>query len=144
MHPREFLKQLDDGQIVAAIARAERATSGEIRVYISHRKRKDALAAAQMRFDKLGMRNTKHRNAVLIYMIPRTRSFAIVGDSGVHEKCGDLFWKEAAGELGVNLRSRTMTEALVRVVEKAGSLLARHFPADPEARNELSNELLHD
>jgi len=142
MKPGEFLQQLDDAQLVAAIASAERDTSGEIRVFISHRRRKDALAAAQMRFDKLGMRNTKYRNAVLIYLVPRTRSFAIVGDAGIHEKCGESFWKETSAELGENLRALPLTEALVAAVKKVGNLLARHFPADPDNRNELSNEIL--
>ena len=144
MHPKDFLQQLDDKQLVDAIAGAERGTSGEIRVYISHRRRTDALAAAQLRFDQLGMRNTRHRNAVLIYIVPRSRAFAIVGDAGVHEKCGDSFWKEVTSELGENLRSLTRTEALVRAVQKIGRLLAEHFPADPDARDELSNEILHD
>jgi len=144
MKPGEFLQQLDDAQLVAAIASAERATSGEIRVFISHRRRKDALAAAQMRFDKLGMRNTKYRNAVLIYLAPRTRSFAIVGDAGIHEKCGESFWKETSAELGENLRSLPLTEALVAAVKKVGNLLGRHFPADSDNRNELSNEIFHD
>ena len=144
MHPKDFLQQLDDKQLVDAIAAAERATSGEIRVYISHRRRKDALAAAQLRFDQLGMRNTSHRNAVLIFIVPRSRSFAIVGDAGVHEKCGDSFWKEVTAELGENLRSLAQTEALIRAIQKIGALLAEHFPADPEARNELSNDILHD
>jgi len=144
MKPEDFLQQIDDQKIVAAIANAERATSGEIRVYVSSRKRKDALAFAQMRFEKLGMQNTKHRNAVLIYIVPLTRSFAIVGDSGVHEKCGESFWKEAAEELGGNLRSLPMTEALIRAVQKIGALLAQYFPPDPEDRNELPDEILHE
>ena len=90
------------------------------------------------------MRNTRHRNAVLIYIVPRTRSFAIVGDSGVHEKCGESFWKETAEELGKNLQSLFMTEALVRTVKKIGTLLAQYFPPDPENRNELPDELLRD
>jgi uncharacterized membrane protein len=144
MKPSDFLQQLDDRQIVDAIAAAENATSGEIRVFISHRRRKDALAAAQTRFDKLGMRNTRHRNAVLIYLVPRSRSFAIVGDAGIHEKCGDSFWNDTAGELGENLRTRSLTEALIRAVQKVGGLLAQHFPADPDNRNELPDEILHD
>jgi uncharacterized membrane protein len=144
MKPADFLLQLDDAQLVAAIADAERATSGEIRIFISHRRRTDALAAAQMRFDKLGMRNTKYRNAVLIYVVPRTRSFAVVGDAGIHEKCGETFWKETTRELGDNLRALPITDALARTVQKVGHLLAEHFPPDPDDVDELSNELFHD
>jgi uncharacterized membrane protein len=86
MKPREFISHLDEARIVAAITEAERNTSGEIRVYVSHKKREDALAAAHFRFRKLRMASTRHRNAVLIYFAPLTHKFAIVGDLGIHEK----------------------------------------------------------
>ena len=144
MHPQDFLKQIDNPRLVAAIAEAERGTSGEIRVYISHKTRIDALAAALACFNRLRMHKTKHRNAVLLYLVPRTRSFAIIGDAGVHEKCGDDFWKQATGELSNDMRSLPMTDALIRTVQKIGKLLAGHFPDDPGAPHELPNEILHD
>ena len=36
------------------------------------------------------------RNGVLIFVAPRSRRFAIIGDQGVHEKCGESFWQELA------------------------------------------------
>src|SRR5437667_12909612 len=99
MKPRDFISQLDEARIVGAIAEAERKSSGEIRVYVSHRKRTDPLAFAQKRFLELGMTNTRHRNAVLIYLVPRTRQFAIVGDRGVHEKGGDAFWRALTSKM---------------------------------------------
>lgn len=144
MHPQDFLKQLDSPKIVAAIAEAERTTSGEIRIYISHKPREDAMVAAQIRFCKLGMHKTKHRNAVLLYLVPRTRSFAIIGDAGIHEKCGDDFWKQTTAELSGDMHSLPMTDALIRTVKKIGELLANHFPTDPDAVNELPNDILHD
>src|SRR6266480_5159330 len=99
MHHKEFVSKLDETRIVKAITGAERKSSGEIRVYVSHRKRTDPLAFAQKRFLELGMTNTRHRNAVLIYLVPRTRQFAIVGDRGVHEKCGDAFWRDVTARM---------------------------------------------
>src|ERR1051325_5829877 len=102
MEAKEVVGQLDEARIIGAIAEAERKTSGEIRVYVSHRRRADPLAYAQKRFLDLGMTRTRHRNAVLIYLVPRTRQFAVVGDQGVHEKCGNAFWQEvAAGMSGL-------------------------------------------
>lgn len=141
MHPNDFLKQLDDKKIVAAIAEAERGTSGEIRVYVSHRPRTDALAWARTRFRKLGMHKTKHRNAVLLYLVPRTRSFAIVGDTAVHEKCGDTFWENVSVQLSEDIRQMPMTDALVRAVQTVGELLAQHFPASRSDTNELPNRI---
>jgi len=144
MHPKDLLKQLDSPKIVAAIAEAECKTSGEIRIYISHKTRTNALIAAQNRFEKLGLFKTRHRNAVLLYLVPRTRSFAIIGDTGVHEKCGDDFWTQASAELSADLRSMPITEALIRTVQKVGELLASHFPSEPGAVDEYPKEILHD
>lgn len=141
MRHKKFIRQLDDDKIVAAIMEAEQRTSGEIRVYVSHRKRTDVLAAAQQRFLKLGMAKTADRNAVLIYLAPRARAFAIIGDAGIHEKCGDDFWKQATGGLSSDLKSKPITDALVVTVRKIGNLLAGHFPAKPGAADELPNQI---
>jgi uncharacterized membrane protein len=39
------------------------------------------------------MQKTRDRNAVLIFVAPRAHKYAVVGDVGVHEKCGEEFWK---------------------------------------------------
>ncbi|PYI85993.1 MAG: hypothetical protein DME26_09790 [Verrucomicrobia bacterium] len=144
MQPEKFNEQLDEAQIVAAIAKAERKTSGEIRVYVSHRKREDVLAAAQRRFRKLGMTKTRRRNAVLIYFAPLTRKFAIWGDLGVHEKCGQDLWNNVAGEIGRLLKQGHFTDAVVTAVKQVGEALAKHFPPAADDRNELSNEIAKD
>jgi len=144
MKPSEFLQQLDDAQLVAAIGEAERRTSGEIRVYISHRNRADALKAAQRRFQKLGMSKTARRNAVLIYLVPRTRSFAIIGDVAVHAQCGTAFWEKVASQLSADLKTLPATAALVAAIQTIGDLLAVHFPPDGDDRDELPNRIEHD
>src|SRR5260221_4923010 len=131
MKPREFITQLDEAKIVAAIAEAERKTSGEIRVYISHKNREDALAAAHNRFLKLGMAKTRHRNAVLIYFAPLTHKFAIVGDTGIHEKCADTFWTRLADAMSEPLKRNLFTEAIIAAIEKVAAKPRKHFPAEP-------------
>ena len=54
----------------------------------------DALPAAQKQFRNLGMQKTKERNAVLIFVAPRARKFAVIGDDGVHQKCGEEYWTQ--------------------------------------------------
>jgi uncharacterized membrane protein len=141
MKPTQFIDQLDDDQIVAAIVAAERKTSGEIRLYVSHRQREDALAAAKARFEKLGMTRTRHRNAVLIYFAPLTHKFAIWGDVGVDKKCGEEFWREIAARMTPLLKSGRFTEAAVLAVQNVGEVLARHFPREPGDKNELPDDV---
>ena len=129
MHPKEFHQQVDEARIVQAIAEVEKRTSGKIHVYVSHRKIEDALAQARRRFRHLGLHGTDHRNAVLIYLAPRTRKFAIIGDTAVHERCGEKLWEAAAETLGQDLKAGDYTAALLGAIRTLGEALAEHFPA---------------
>lgn len=144
MNHQEFINQLDEAKIVTAIVAAENRTSGEIRVYITHHKIADALARARLRFTKLGMEKTRQRNAVLIYLAPHSQQFAVVGDTGVHEKCGDDFWREVAASMEKMLRDGQFTGALLAGVEKVGAVLAAQFPRLPGDTNELSDGIARD
>src|ERR1041385_7682194 len=106
MHHKEFINELDEARVVAAIETAEQKSSGEIRVYVSHKPRHDALAFARRRFAQLGMSQTRHRNAVLIYIVPRTQQFAVIGDIGIHQQCGDAFWREIVAEMTARMKER--------------------------------------
>ena len=141
---KDFLKQLRHDDIVAAIRNAEKKTSGEIRVFISRKNADDAVAAAQIQFEKLGMTKTHHRNGVLIFVAPRARKFAIIGDTAVHQKCGDAFWQALAAEMTGHFKKSEFTSGIVHAVSKAGELLAAHFPPQPGDGNELADEVEHD
>lgn len=144
MSPKEFLGKIDEPRLVSAITDAEARSSGEIRVYISHRDRVDALAYAQARFVKLGMTKTAQRNGILIYFAPISRQFAIVGDVGIHEKCGEVFWREVASRMEPLLKAGQYTDAIIEAVREVGGLLERHFPRQGGDRNELPNKVIRD
>jgi uncharacterized membrane protein len=141
---KQFLSQLDHDRIIAAIAESEKATSGQIRVHVTRRRPADLEARARRRFEKLGMTQTRHRNGVLIYIAPNLRRFQILGDTGVHEKCGDDFWKETAGEMEEHFRRGAFTDGILRGVEKVGRVLAEHFPREAGDTNELPDEVTED
>ncbi|HEX9148445.1 MAG TPA: TPM domain-containing protein [Thermoanaerobaculia bacterium] len=136
-----FFSKLDSDRIVSAIAEAERRSSGEIRVHVTLRKPDDLESRARRRFERLGMTNTAGRNGVLFYIAPTVRRFQILGDSGIHERCGPDFWKEVAGEMEESFRRGEFTEGVVRGVGKVGDLLTRHFPRSKADKNELPNAI---
>lgn len=146
MKPTEFLAKLDDERVVAAIAAAERETSGEIRVFVSRRRlgHDHVQRRAEARFVKLGMTATAERNGVLFYFVPRDRRFGIVGDRGIHEKCGAEFWTEIASALHKRLTRGEFTDGVVEAIGQAGAALARHFPRGSGDRNELRDEVERD
>jgi uncharacterized membrane protein len=128
MHPRTFAKKLHHENIVAAIRAAEQKTSGEIRVLISPKHVDDAVATAQKEFLRLGLDKSSEKNGVLIFVAPRSKKFAVIGDEAVHAKCGDTFWRELAEAMSSYFRKGDFSGGIAHGVQKAGDLLAAHFP----------------
>jgi uncharacterized membrane protein len=144
MKPHHFLKAVDHDRIVAAIAAAEEKTSAEIRVFVSRQKTDNALRSAGHSFARLKMDETPLRNAVLIFIAPVSHQFAVVGDTAVHAKCGDDFWREVVEGMEPNLKRGDFTEALLHGVAKVGSLLAAHFPPDPAGKHDLPDAVVEE
>ncbi len=130
---------IDHDRVVAAIAAAERRTAGEIRVVVSGQRTTEPVAAAQKQFERLGMTQTAARNGVLIFLCPPSHTYAVIGDRGIHEKCGDGFWRELAAAMGGEFARGDFTAGLVLGINRAGALLAEHFPRGADDRNELSD-----
>ncbi|HMJ05597.1 MAG TPA: TPM domain-containing protein [Chthoniobacterales bacterium] len=143
MRTKEFLSQLDNERIVAAIAATEARTSGEIRVFVRRGElADDPLLVAQQEFSKLGMQKTEERNGILIFVAPRAQKFAVVGDEGVHQKCGLEFWEKLVATMREHFKRAAFTDALVEAIESAGALLANHFPRQSADRNELPDDII--
>lgn len=135
------LPKIDHARVTAAIAAAELLTSGEIRVLIAREKAPDAVASAKKHFERLGMTNTAARNGVLIFLAPASHTFAVIGDTGIHEKCGDAFWRLLAATMEASFKRGEFTAGLVEGIEHAGKLLAENFPRSANDRNELPNKI---
>ena len=142
MSRRSLRKCVDQERVAAAIRAAERTTSGEIRVSVAHFFWGDVEQTAQKAFQRLGMQNTAHRNGVLIFLVPSRKRFAILGDTGIHEKVGQAFWNDVSTCLSSHFHRGAFTEGLVEGVRMVGDSLAHHFPSTGAAdRNELSDDV---
>ncbi|HEY3271742.1 MAG TPA: TPM domain-containing protein [Geothrix sp.] len=140
MSRRSLRKCVDQARVVEAIRAAEKVTSGEIRVSVAPFFWGDVEKTAGKAFRRLGMEHTADRNGVLIFLVPSRRRFAILGDTGIHEKVGQALWNEASACLSSHFRRGAFTEGLVEVIHLLGDRLATHFPSAGEAdRNELSD-----
>jgi uncharacterized membrane protein len=143
MRTREFLSKLEHDRITEAIRGAESKTSGEIRVLIQRGKLKsDPLVAAQRKFRRLGMHKTRQRNAVLIFIVPRARKFAVVGDNGIHEKCGAELWDRIVDRMRTHFQNEKFSDALVETIEEIGSVLGNYFPRTHGDANELPDDVI--
>lgn len=143
MRTHRFLGELEHDRIVKAIKDAEAKTSGQIRVFLQRGKfDEDALKRAGRKFLQLGMQNTRERNGVLIFVAPRAQKFAVIGDDGVHQKCGEQFWNGLVEKMRGHFLREEFTEALVEGIESVGTLLARYFPKTGPSGNELPDDVI--
>ena len=88
----------------------------------------DPAKAAADQFEKLGMTATAERNGVLIYVAPRSQKFAIIGDSGIHQSCGQPFWQDVAAAMEADFRAGRFTDGIVKGLARTAEVLGTHFP----------------
>lgn len=139
---RKLLKTIDVERVKAAIAAAERETSGEIRVSVARFFWGNVRRAAEQAFARLGMTATKDRNGVMFFIVPARRKFVVLGDEGIHAKAGQEFWECVAGLMSEHFRKGEFTEGLVAAIGETGRQLAAHFPYDAAVDvNELADDV---
>ena len=146
MQTKSFLGALDHQRIVKAIQDAEARSRGEVRVHVSQQAVPDVEPAAARQFETLGMTRTAERNGVLLFVAPVSQTFAVVGDEGIHARCGPDFWKDVAAAVEADFRAGRFTDGIVKGVARVGDALATHFPRTGGAAdaNELPDEVTED
>ncbi len=136
-----FLSEEDENTLVKAIEKAELNTSGEIRVHIEKKCKKNVLDKAAYTFKQLEMDKTALRNGVLIYLALEDKKFAIIGDKGINDIVPNNFWDEAKNQMQQHFKSGQMLEGLQYAIDKVGKQLKEHFPYQKDDVNELPNEI---
>jgi uncharacterized membrane protein len=122
------VKRVDGARIRETIDAAERGTTGRIGVRIANGKSADALEDARAHFMQAGLHEHPHRNAVVFFVAPGARRFAVVGDAAIHERAGQEFWHAIVEEMQPHLHRGDITAALVHGIERVGAKLREHFP----------------
>jgi uncharacterized membrane protein len=143
-HPRWVLALMSEAELDAvahAIARAEASTSAEIRVHLDHRCPGEPMPRAIEVFERLGMHRTDGRNGVLIYAAIADRQLAVIGDTEIHARVGEAYWRELVQAVTRHLREGRPGEAFIHAVAEVGAVLSRHFPPRGDDRDELENRV---
>lgn len=130
--------------IIGAIAEAERATSGEIRVHIETKCHKKVLDRAAWVFNKLGMARTAERNGVLFYLAVADKKYAVIGDTGINSVVPPGFWDTIRDHMKEKFMEDKFTEGLSEGIIMAGNKLKDQFPCAPDDVNELQNIISFD
>jgi uncharacterized membrane protein len=137
----DFLTKPEEQEIVESIGKAEKNTSGEIRVHIENETSVAAINRAMEVFRNLNMEDTQERNGVIIYVAVKSKQFAIYGDKGINEKVGADFWNSTKEAMQNHFKSGNFKQGLIDGILKAGEQLKTHFPYQDDDTNELSNEI---
>lgn len=113
------------------------------RTFVSARRAEEmAREQAIQEFAALAMHRTSGRTAVLIFVSLFERSVVVLGDEAIHSKVGDAGWLEVDAAVLERVRSESLAAGLIAGVERAGAILATHFPSDGDNPNELADHLI--
>src|SRR5690606_604085 len=137
----EFLSEEEEAEVVEAIRRDEKKTSGEIRVHIEKTSNGDIWDRAMEVFHLLKMDNTKQDNGVLIYVAIDDRKFIIYGDKGINAVVPKDFWESTKDAIASQFKNGNFKQGLIDGILRAGRELQAHFPWEEGDINELSDKI---
>jgi uncharacterized membrane protein len=137
-----FLTNEEEALLVEAIREQEARTSAEIRICICDRYIFRPQRYAWKKFAEIGMRNTRHRNAALILMLPRMKTVVILGDSGFDAVVPAEFWNDSVKAMIAQMHDLGPLDSLRVGLRRLGDTLSHHWPRDPDDVNELPDEIL--
>lgn len=132
--------------IERAVHGAESLHRGEIRFAVEASLALPALVsglgarqrAAQV-FSLLRVWDTEENNGVLVYVLLADRDVEILADRGIRSRVSQEEWQRICHMMEAAFGRGAFTEGAVAGIHALGELLARHFPAGAEHKNELPN-----
>ena len=136
-----MLSREEEELLIAAIQKAERNTSGEIRIHIERSVEMDAGDRALEVFHELGMHATQLRNGVLCYLAVESRKLAILGDEGIDAKVPDDFWQSEIALMTRYFKKNDFAVGLELASAEVGKKLKAFFPYQADDTNELTDEI---
>ena len=124
MEVEQFLTKEEEQEVIDAIRKAEKSTSGEIRVHFEKSLDQDAIKRAEEVFYHLD-----------------DHKFAILGDEGIDNSVPDDFWESIKDEVITEFVKGNHAKGLAMGILHAGEKLKEYFPYDDKDENELSDEI---
>ncbi len=126
---KKFFSEEEQARIIAAIRNAEKATSGEIRIYVeSKNPYVDPMDRAKEIFFNLKMHETVNRNAVILYLATKHKEIALFGDEGIYQALCAPFWEAELKHIIDDFSHVDLTAGIVECIEHVGMALKEKFP----------------
>jgi len=141
-----FLSEEQLHQIALKIKEKELLTAGEIVVSIKEKKalfhkKKSILEYAVSEFNRLGIKKTRDKTGILIFILLKEREFYILADSAINDKVAENTWELVKDKMEASFRKKKFCEGIINAVDEIGTILSEHFPRKSDDTNELSDEV---
>jgi uncharacterized membrane protein len=134
-------------RITRAIQAGEATHAGQVRFVVEGALDGRPLLASQPAreraldvFSHLRIWDTAHNNGVLIYLLLADRDVEIVADRGIDARVGRAGWDAICREMEAAFRAGEFEHGVIKGIEAVSRELARHFPPQPDQRNELPDQ----
>lgn len=137
----DFLTKSEEQEVVNAICKAEKTTSGEIRVHIEKTTTEPHFDRALAVFQLLEMHKTEKKIGVLIYVAVQDKKFVICGDKGINDVVANDFWDSTKEIMQNHFKNNQFKQGIIEGILMAGEQLKHFFPYTDADSNELSNEI---
>ena len=140
---KQYFTPEQQQQIVAAIQRAEKNTSGEVRLFVEGKcTYVDPVDRAREIFFELKMDKTKDRNAVLLYIAIDDHQLALFADEEIYRRCGTEFWNAEVKQIIRAFTKDNYTQGICNCIEEIGDALKTNFPYESSDKNELPDDII--
>lgn len=149
MKEKLIYQYFDDEDFLAisnAITKAEKRTSGEIRVSIKENRNlidfsKSIKRLAEKEFYRLRINETRDKTGILIYILLNERKFYILADEGINSKVEQSTWDKIRDEMQTEFSKKNYTSGILASINKIADILTQFFPIKEDDTNELSNKV---
>ncbi|MEN9334713.1 MAG: hypothetical protein RLY35_1893 [Bacteroidota bacterium] len=128
-------------QFEDCIVAFEKATRCELRIHIEEENDTPVLDRAAFVFDHLGMRKTKERNAILIYIQVYPSALAIIGDVGVQSHVSQSHWENWKNIMVDAFKKAEYFQGIQAATVAMADQLKVAFPWNASDTDELSNSI---
>ena len=112
----KYFSKIDLVKIREACTKAEKTTSGEIRVSILQKRTKKQKELpirdiALQEFYSIGMDKTRDKTGILIFILLKEKQFQIIADEGINNQVDPDTWQKEADSLVNILRTKSIQKA---------------------------------
>ncbi len=97
---------------------------------------------AALEFHQLGVHRTDRKTGILLMLSLMERRVVVYGDEAIAKKLPQEAWNEIRDLMVTGVKAGQAADGMIKAIQRSGELLAQHFPAQAQNKDELSNQLI--